>query len=208
MVITVVTDEELKKELCTQGLSDNDSLRWASEFESVQSSDVIIDLLYNDDASRNEKLSSAGVALINAVYTQQQQFPSNFVRINGWKTFLGRSIVEAANTNDKNRSATEQVFGIFGKSVEWVPDIPGLITPRVVSMIINEAYHSLEEAVSTKEDIDTAMRLGTNYPFGPFEWADRIGLNNIYSLLEFLSRAEPRYTPSSLLVKKANDKWL
>ena len=49
------------------------------------------------------------------------------------------------------------------------PDIPGFISARVVSMIINEAYFALEEEVSSKEEIDTAMKLGTNYPYGPFD---------------------------------------
>ncbi len=45
-----------------------------------------------------------------------------------------------------------------------------------MAMIINEAWHALAEEVSTKNEIDTAMKLGTNYPYGPFEWAEKIGL--------------------------------
>ena len=42
-------------------------------------------------------------------------------------------------------------------------------------MIINEAFLALQEGVSTKEEINTAMKLGTNYPLGPFEWVEKIG---------------------------------
>src|ERR1700710_2457559 len=49
---------------------------------------------------------------------------------------------------------------------------------RVVAMIINEAYYALDAGVSSKESIDLAMKLGTGYPYGPFEWADRIGLRS------------------------------
>jgi 3-hydroxybutyryl-CoA dehydrogenase len=61
----------------------------------------------------------------------------------------------------------------------------------------------LNEKVSTKEEIDVAMKLGTNYPYGPFEWSEKIGLKNIYELLFTLSRTSPRYEPAGLLKKVA-----
>jgi 3-hydroxybutyryl-CoA dehydrogenase len=70
----------------------------------------------------------------------------------------------------------------------------GMISPRVVSMIINEAFFAINEEVSTKEEINTAMKLGTNYPFGPFEWCDKIGLNNVKILLAELAKNDLRYT--------------
>jgi 3-hydroxybutyryl-CoA dehydrogenase len=84
-----------------------------------------------------------------------------------------------------------------------VPDVPGFIAPRVVTMIINEAYFALAENVSTKTEIDLAMKLGTNYPFGPFEWAEKIGLKNIAELLGTLSRVNKRYEPAPLLLNEA-----
>ena len=130
------------------------------------------------------------------------ELPPGFIRINGWNSFLKRNLVEAAGA-DENKKAGEKVFSCFNKSTEWVPDIPGFITPRVISMIINEAWFTLDEKVSTKEEIDTAMKLGTNYPYGPFEWGTRIGLKNVYELLTMLSKINSRYTPSSLLQKEA-----
>jgi 3-hydroxybutyryl-CoA dehydrogenase len=67
-------------------------------------------------------------------------------------------------------------------------------------MIINEAYLSLEEGVSSKEEMNTAMRLGTNYPYGPFEWAEKIGMEHIARLLQALSRQQVRYAPAPLLL--------
>ncbi|TMI92961.1 MAG: hypothetical protein E6H08_11285 [Bacteroidetes bacterium] len=86
-----------------------------------------------------------------------------------------------------------------------MPDVKGFISPRVVSMIINEAYFALEENVSKKEEIDIAMKLGTNYPYGPFEWSKKIGLKNIAALLTELSKTEKRYQPADLLLKEANE---
>jgi 3-hydroxybutyryl-CoA dehydrogenase len=94
-------------------------------------------------------------------------------------------------------------MAVFNKKIEWVPDIPGFVTARVISMIINEAYFALDENVSSKEEIDTAMKLGTNYPYGPFEWAKAIGLKNVYDLLKHLAELNNRYTPSALLQKEA-----
>jgi 3-hydroxybutyryl-CoA dehydrogenase len=72
-----------------------------------------------------------------------------------------------------------------------------------VSAIINEAYLTLQEKVSSKEDIDIAMKLGTNYPMGPFAWATAIGVKNVYALLHKLAADQPRYTPALLLKQEA-----
>ena len=60
-------------------------------------------------------------------------------------------------------------------------------------MIINEAFFALGEDISSKTEIDIAMKLGTNYPFGPFEWADLIGLDKIAQLLDACYLKDERY---------------
>ena len=60
------------------------------------------------------------------------------------------------------------------------------IAVRVISCIVNEAYLTLSEGVATAEDIDKAMKLGANYPKGPFEWAEEIGASNILETLDSL----------------------
>jgi len=97
----------------------------------------------------------------------------------------------------------EKIFSALNRKTKWVTGIAGFISARVVAAIINEAYYALEQNVSTKEEIDIAMKLGTNYPYGPFEWADKIGLKNIYDLLITLSGTEKRYQPAVLLQKEA-----
>lgn len=57
---------------------------------------------------------------------------------------------------------------------------------RVISCIVNEAFLALSEGVATAEDIDEAMKLGANYPKGPFEWAEEIGAQNILRTLDSL----------------------
>ena len=106
--------------------------------------------------------------------------------------------------NDKTlQGPAEKIFTLLNKRMKWVPDKPGFITARVIAAIINEAYFAWEEKVSTKEEIDIAMKLGTNYPYGPFEWCNKIGIKNIYQLLNELSSTNARYKPAALLEKEA-----
>lgn len=71
----------------------------------------------------------------------------------------------------------------------------GFIYPRTISMLINEAYYSLEDKLAEKEDMDTAMKFGVNYPMGLFEWSELVGARPIAMLLEDLYQVtkEPRY---------------
>ena len=72
---------------------------------------------------------------------------------------------------------------------------------------ITEAVAKLKETSKTKfnESIDIAMKLGTNYPYGPFEWSKKIGLKNITALLNELFITEKRYQPADLLLKEAKE---
>jgi 3-hydroxybutyryl-CoA dehydrogenase len=205
MQIVVLSNEGLKEELVSNGITADTELIFITEVkEFIQhpQADAYIDLLFQKEEGRIQLLQQLlpkPVVINSVVYTLQDAHPA-FIRINGWNTFLKSASIEAAAAEEAKQKAAE-VFQQFHKNLEWLPDVPGFITPRVVSMIINEAYLSLEEGVSSKDEMNTAMRLGTNYPFGPFEWAEKIGLENIARLLTALSRQQVRYTPSPLLLR-------
>ncbi len=74
----------------------------------------------------------------------------------------------------------------LGRAYSIIKPATGMVTPRVVCMIINEAYFTAGENTASREDIDTSMKLGTNYPFGPFEWCEKIGIRNVYEILRAL----------------------
>jgi 3-hydroxybutyryl-CoA dehydrogenase len=82
------------------------------------------------------------------------------------------------------------------------------ITGRVIALLVNEAASAVAEAVATPEAIDIAMRLGTNYPSGPLEWGERIGLGNVVRTLEGLHAAVPdgRYRVVPMLRSMAERK--
>jgi 3-hydroxybutyryl-CoA dehydrogenase len=208
MVVVILANESLKMELLTQGISESAAVHWITEPEALfhhKDADACIDLLFQNDVERIKLLQQVQPKpiLINAVIPTLGQLPADFIRFNGWNTFIKRSVVEAAGVDEKMKANAEEIFSLFNKKMEWMPDVPGFISARVIAMIINEAYFALNEKVSTKEEINVAMKLGTNYPYGPFEWSEKIGLKNIYELLFTLSKTSTRYEPAGLLKKEA-----
>jgi 3-hydroxybutyryl-CoA dehydrogenase len=198
MVVAVLADESQKSEFLAKGVPDSVEVIWVDSVKVLVmvEANAYFDLLFEYDNERRSKLKSIEDApvFINSVVFTAREIENRFIRINAWPTMLTRPVVEIAGpmNNDANR-AVHEIF----KNLEWqyevVPDIVGMITPRVVAMIINEAWYALGEGVSTREEIDVAMKLGTNYPYGPFEWGDLIGLDRVRFLLTELQRADSRY---------------
>ncbi|MAT97209.1 MAG: 3-hydroxybutyryl-CoA dehydrogenase [Anaerolineaceae bacterium] len=89
----------------------------------------------------------------------------------------------------------------LGYETAVVADGPGLVRARTVCCLINEAASALLEGIATPADIDQAMKLGTNYPYGPLEWADYLGLDTVLGVMNglFSEWGEDRYRPSPLL---------
>ncbi|MFI5129686.1 MAG: 3-hydroxyacyl-CoA dehydrogenase family protein [Chitinophagales bacterium] len=207
MKIVLLANKEQKEELIAGNKEISAELIWSDELASLQNNkgaDACIDLLFNNTSERISDLRQleSTIVIINSVLPPLSKSDNDIIRINGWNTFLKRQTIEGAGDESLKEKA-EAVFSSLHKKLEWVPDIAGFISPRVVASIINEAYFALQEEVSSKDEIDTAMKLGTNYPYGPFEWSKKIGLHNIYALLKTLSAAEGRYVPAELLTREA-----
>jgi len=137
--------------------------------------------------------------MINAVVATLADIGRPFIRINGWPGFLDRNVHELVANDMDVAGQIGELYALLGHGYRLIDDIPGMITARIIAAIINEAWYTWEAGVSTKEEIDTAMKLGTNYPYGPFEWGQRIGLTRIVSLLNVLSMTNARYKPANSL---------
>ena len=169
------------------------------ELEIHRDADLYMDLDFTVDQSRIGILTRLLPApvFVSAAVPTLKEIGRPFIRINAWPGFLERSIHELVVASDEAAQQVGRLYERLNKSFRLVPDIPGMISGRVIAALVNEAYHTLE--VSTKEEIDTAMKLGTNYPYGPFEWSERIGLAQIDALLTELSKTADRYTPAAAL---------
>ncbi|MFJ9739484.1 3-hydroxyacyl-CoA dehydrogenase [Streptomyces sp. NPDC101166] len=114
--------------------------------------------------------------------------------------------VALSASQDTSPQALSEAIGLFqalGKDVSVIGDVPGMIVARTVARIVDLAHDAVAKGVATEEDIDTAMRLGVNYPLGPFEWSRRLGRVWAHDLLEELHLREPsgRYAPSLALYR-------
>lgn len=138
------------------------------------------------------------------------QRPRRLVGIGAFPTLLGGNVLEmtaSLRTDDASVAAASEFLAGIGKEVSVVQDRVGLVMPRILCTIINEACFALTEQIATPADIDTAMKLGTNYPRGPVEWANSIGIGQVVAVLRALRDAtgEERYRLAPLLLQMSVD---
>jgi 3-hydroxybutyryl-CoA dehydrogenase len=115
------------------------------------------------------------------------------------------SLVASPVLKDGIQTAVEDLLAGLQKSPVWIADTPGLVLPRLVCTLANEAAFAAGEGVADPETIDRAMQLGTNYPKGPLAWAREIGYGTVVAVLEHLRAeyGEERYRVAPLLRKWA-----
>ena len=195
-----------REELRSSGVNEEMNLVSVNTLDELRqyfNAACVIDLLFDGSNERIAVLRNFSLVIINSVIHSLSRLNVPFVRINAWPGFLQRTIIEASCINTDLKQQAENIFAGFNKQTCWLDDKTGFATARVLATIINEAWFALQENVSTKNEIDTAMKLGTNYPFGPFEWCERIGVKNIYGLLNELAKTDSGYEPAALLKKEA-----
>ena len=195
MKVVVLGNEQSYKTLSTG----KDNMEWVrlediNAFNSHEDADAFFNL--NDDAYLMDYDLIACPVIINSVIHPLGSRQDRISRINGWDGFLEKDSWELAGKFDVK---TEELMRALGKKIIKTADIPGFISVRIIAMIINEAYFALSEDVSTEKEINIAMKYGTNYPHGPFEWAEIIGIDRIYNLLEQLAASDSKYCPAPII---------
>ncbi|MGR8009435.1 3-hydroxyacyl-CoA dehydrogenase [Streptomyces hypolithicus] len=122
--------------------------------------------------------------------------------------YRGATRIALSACEDTSARTVAEAIGLFqrlGKDVSVIGDVPGMIVARTVAMLVDLAADAVARGVASPDDIDTAMRLGVNYPRGPVEWGRALGKDWAYNLLENLHECLPtgRYAPSLGLYRQA-----
>ena len=123
----------------------------------------------------------------------------------GLPTMLNRPLLEVTLYHSTNGQKLAETCAALGTDYRVVEDRVGLVTPRVICQIINEACYTVQEGTATMQDVDLGMKLGTNYPRGPFSWANSIGVPRVYAVLEAMwnDTRDERYKICPLLKRQA-----
>ncbi|WP_224249793.1 3-hydroxyacyl-CoA dehydrogenase family protein [Hyalangium gracile] len=118
-------------------------------------------------------------------------------------------LIRGAATSDETYQKTRALAEKMGKTTVVSKDMPGFIVNRILIPMLNEACFALMEGLGTAEDIDTAMKLGTNQPMGPLQLADFIGLDTCLYIAEVLHKGlgDPKYRPCPLLRQYVDAGW-
>jgi 3-hydroxybutyryl-CoA dehydrogenase len=95
-------------------------------------------------------------------------------------------------------------LGLAGYQCSPLDDVAGLVVLRLIAMLVNEAADAVAYGVCSADAIDVAMRYGVNYPRGPMEWSEQVGLGVFARALNNLREhyGEERYRPSALITRK------
>lgn len=189
--------------------------KYFPQWEAVELGDyaLVFDLNFDDSPCNIKFLAPlknvpvfAGAVkkrLAEAAFEYADTLHCRLIGMNTLPGFINRELMEVSLLNN-NASGVDTLMNTLGWKYKVVDDRAGMVTPRIICMIINEAFYTLQEGTASIGDIDLAMKLGTNYPHGPFEWAEKIGIRDVYETLDAIYRdtRDERYKICPLLKSK------
>jgi 3-hydroxybutyryl-CoA dehydrogenase len=212
----LVIGEDVNLQECAQKFGDH-QYSFAGEHREAEkflvSNDLVIDFIIDEEPHQFEiyagypakvLLNTSKISLGELAHMVNHKVRSRIFGFNGLPTFLNRPVLEVSLWKKEDEPELKKLCQQLKTEYMLVDDRVGLVTPRVICMIINEAYYTVQEGTATRDDIDMAMKLGTNYPYGPFEWCRRIGVKHVYELLEAVydDTQDERYKICPLLKKE------
>lgn len=216
MNILVIGEPHHVKE-CQEKFGDTHKYSWVEEHRDAEkflpSNNLIFDFIIEEEPHQFEIykdhritgfINTCKINLAELVHLVEGPIASTLFGFNGLPTFLNRKIMEVSCWKKDDEMELKKICAELNTDFLIVDDRVGLVTPRIICMIINEAYYTVLEGTGSRQDIDIAMRLGTNYPYGPFEWSQRIGVKHVYELLEavYEDTKDERYKICPLLRKE------
>ena len=196
------------------------------KYEDFKDCDLVIEAATEDEKIKKEIIKKVCPALKADAYLAtntssisitrlgaQSDRPGKFVGMHFMNPVPRMELVELIRgiaTEEETYRTIRELTVKIGKTPVNAEDFPAFIVNRILLPMLNEAVYTLYEGVGSVEAIDTAMKLGTHHPMGPFELADFIGLDVCLAVMHVLhdGLADTKYRPCPLLVKYVEAGWL
>ncbi len=164
---------------------------------SISGYDMVLDTSFDLDTNRLSlymqatpkilMLQTLNSGLKSCFFRQNLRAPDNLVvGVNVLTGFAERSVLELCSPFYGAERARSLLASYIKHPLSFTEDRIGLVSARILMMIINEAWLTMQEGTASMDDIDTGMRLGTNYPQGPFAWTQQIGAEEVVRTLDAL----------------------
>lgn len=179
---------------------------------ATEGDEALVDLL--ERAGLNVRIDDGSMPVVAALYGEDA---SGFVARTGTDhtrlvavdttgdTSKRTTLMTAPGADPACRDAVAAAFAAAGIAPTVIQDSPGFILQRMRAMIANLGCEMAQIDLATPADIDTAMKLGLNYPLGPLEIAGEMGVKRTYDIISAIHEAtqDPRYRPSLWLRRRA-----
>ena len=196
------------------------------KYEDFKDCDLVIEAATEDEKIKKEIIKKICPALKPSAYVAtntssisitrlgaQSDRPGKFVGMHFMNPVPRMELVELIRgiaTDEETYRTIRELTVKIGKMPVNAEDFPAFIVNRILLPMLNEAVYTLYEGVGSVEAIDTAMKLGTHHPMGPFELADFIGLDVCLAVMQVLHEglSDSKYRPCPLLVKYVEAGWL
>jgi len=212
-------DEENSKSILSR-------IQATTEYESLREVDLVIEAIVEnmdikketfqklDDFTRPEVVLATNTSSLPiveiAVNTNKPEKVVGMHYFNPAPIMKLVEIIKALTTSDETVDLVYEFSKAIGKEPVKTKDIPGFIVNRILVPMLNEAVFALEDGVGSAEDIDKAMKLGTNHPLGPLALIDLIGLDVTLDVMDVFYREfqDSKYRAAPLLRQMVRAGWV
>ena len=205
--------DEATKERTLQNITTYENL-----FEGAKDADFVVEAATEnpeikfkifkdlDQITRPEVILATNTSSISITkIAKHTQRPDKVIGMHFMNPVPIMKLVEIISGYSTSKETLDTVIALsekLGKVPVSVSDYPGFVANRILMPMINEAIEALQTGVAGVKEIDTVLKLGANFPMGPFQLADFIGLDVCLAILNVMYEGfkDPKYAPNPLLV--------